>query len=365
MDPVVEARFAGIENVLGNIQNLITALAPSTPATPPAPVPANAPAVGPGIFPAAVNAANPTCTGLRPNNPPVFDGDRAKGRAFLHAVRLYARLVPENFLEDGAYSEEKLTRWALSFMSEGAAQRWSQRHVDTEPFPFSTWAAFLAEFTPRFVEEHEQETALRKLESSSWHMRTQDVWAYTDDFEDLADMAQLTDPLMKVTKYRFGLEPSLAVAIFGSSNPPGVTDYPGWRARAYAQYQARTLAALTPTTRATAAPARPRGVAPTVAQFRPSVQVPTAVQAPVPMDLDRARARATPYTRACFKCGHPGHLARDCPSADVRGMDLLSEVIRQLGTEMMDELAARHADTVEVQAHAEAAAEEDFPPRNE
>jgi hypothetical protein len=370
MDPGVEARFIGIENVLAGIQTLLTNLQPTAAAVPvAAPAPAvPAPAVGPALFPDAANGANPQRSGLRPNNPPVFSGDRQKGRAFLHAARLYARLVPENFLDGGAYSEEKLTRWVLSFMSEGPAQRWSERHAEADPYPFPTWAAFLAEFTPRFVEEHEQETALRKLESTSWHMRNRDVWAYTDDFEDLADMAQLVDPLMKATKYRFGLESSLSVAIFGSSNPPGLSDYPGWRSRAYAQYQARTLAGLTPALRTTpAAPARPRGVVPNLlaAQPRPPVQVTAAIPAPVPMDVDRTRARNTPHVRTCFRCGDPNHIARDCPSAHVRTVDILGEVIRQLGSELMEELIARHATTAEVEAHADATTEEDFLSHNE
>lgn len=370
MDPVVEARFAGIEGILGTIQALLQHL-PT--AAPPAPAPATqAPAAGPDVFPAAANTPSTTRTGLRPNNPPVFDGDRSKGRAFLHAVRLYARLVPENFVENGAYSEEKLTRWALSFMSDGTAQRWSQRQETAVPYPFSTWAAFVTEFTARFVEEHEQETALRKLETHTWHMRNRDVWAYTDDFEDLCDMARLTDPLMMVTKYRFGLEPGLAAAIFGSSNPPSLSDYPEWRSRAYVQYQARTLAALgSPAPRAPpAAPARPRGAAnPAVlpVPFRPLVQPPVvAPQAPVPMDLDRTRTRGTPHGRACFRCGDPNHIAVNCPSAHVRMLDLIGEVIRQLGPELTEELVARVATTTDVEVHEQdGASEQGFPQRNE
>ena len=59
-----------------------------------APPPAEpAPVVSP-----ATNTTNIQQTsGLRPNPPPVFDGNRSKGRAFLQAVRAHADLVPTGF----------------------------------------------------------------------------------------------------------------------------------------------------------------------------------------------------------------------------------------------------------------------------
>jgi hypothetical protein len=40
---------------------------------------------------------------------------------FLYSVLTYYRLVPEAFMADGFISQEKLVRFAMSFMSKDAA----------------------------------------------------------------------------------------------------------------------------------------------------------------------------------------------------------------------------------------------------
>ena len=109
-------------------------------------------------------------------------------------------------------------------------------------FPFPTWEAFLKEFWLRFVEENEQDHAQLKLESWSYHMGPRDVFRYTNNFEDLVDLAGFKDPLVKVIKYRTSLNLAINLAITASSDPPSLWDYTAWCAHAYQQYKSHLCA---------------------------------------------------------------------------------------------------------------------------
>jgi hypothetical protein len=95
---------------------------------------------------------------------------------FLHSVLTYYRLVPEAFMADGFVSQEKLIRFAMSFMLKDAAAQWAERRASTVPFLFPTWAQSEAEFQLRFIEENEQDQALTKLESRSYFQGSRDIY---------------------------------------------------------------------------------------------------------------------------------------------------------------------------------------------
>jgi hypothetical protein len=265
---------------------------------------------------------------------------------FLYSVLTYYQLVPEAFMADGFVSQEKLVQFAMSFMSKDAAAQWAERHVSAIPFPFPTWAQFEAEFRFQFVEENKQDQALTKLESHSYFQGSRDIYQYTDDFEELAVTAGYSDTLVWVTKYRSGLDLQINIVITTSRTGPDLTDYNRWRLCAFRQYEvfgrARTgnpparLPAAFPRSRAAGVfPAPVPMCAPVTFALLAAPVLPAAV----PMDVDRARTRLFPRTR--FRCGAAGHLARKCPvPTDVRHTDVLDEVVRQLGDDLLNELFA-------------------------
>jgi hypothetical protein len=126
-------RLAAVEGSLESIQNTLRQPLLSTQNPPPAPGPA-VPAPAPGPDFSAPHLAPKTV--LRPNPPAVFDGDQMQGQTFLYSVLTYYRLVPEAFMADRFVSQEKLVRFAMSFMSKGAAAQWAERHTLTDPFLF-------------------------------------------------------------------------------------------------------------------------------------------------------------------------------------------------------------------------------------
>jgi hypothetical protein len=57
-----------------------------------------------------------------------------------------------------------------------------------------------------------------------------------DNFEELADTAEYTDPLICVTKYHSGLKPRINIVITTSGTTPALTDYLAWCEDVFRQY---------------------------------------------------------------------------------------------------------------------------------
>ena len=162
-DPA-EERLAHMEKLLESLANHIRQQENSAPpaSVPPSPGPAE----GPGLF---TDILPTTKLALRPNPLAVFNGDRAKGRSFLHSVKMYTRLLPEAFVENGEPSEEKVVRYAMSYMAEDSAQCWVECQSAKSTFPFASWESFVWEFCLCFVEKNKQDHTLAKLEGWGYY----------------------------------------------------------------------------------------------------------------------------------------------------------------------------------------------------
>jgi hypothetical protein len=269
--------------------------------------------------------------------------------------------------------QEKLVRFAMSFMSKGTATQWAEWHASADLFPFPTWTKFEAEFRLRFMEENEQDQALTKLESHSYFQGSHDIYRHMDDFEELAVTAGYSDALVQVTKYRSGLDPKINVTITTSGTAPNLTDYDGWHARFPA------IRGLCP------CPGRkPFGSASgclslaacsgSISGFSSGpIHAPVSfalLPAPVRFQqsfqwmltgLGHARSHAPASDAVCWTP------RRECPvTSDVWHTDVLDEVICQLGDDLLDELFAHLATSASLPAES---ADEDtdpgFPPSAE
>ncbi|CAK5263363.1 unnamed protein product [Mycena citricolor] len=292
-----QQRLANLEEAMQRMEGLLHNLIITQQQPPPAPAPAPSPAVGPAVSIGQQASTRPL---IRPNPPFAFDGDRTQGKTFLHSVKQYWRLLPEAFHVNGVVSEERVVRFALSYMSKDSAASWSERMSERLVFPFPTWSSFVAEFKLRFVEENEQDHALAQLETHAYYMGSRDVFKYTDEFDDLLNLAGYSDNLVKVTKYRAGLDPRINQAITTSGNPPSLTNYSEWRTRAFRQYNAEVAAraargqVFSPPRAPPPAAPRPRPMAPPVVAPPPAPRPAPVVLPPgIPMEIDRTRARSS------------------------------------------------------------------------
>ncbi|CAK5283217.1 unnamed protein product [Mycena citricolor] len=239
MEDNKQQRLSALETSIQNIEAVLTRLI-SQQQQPPAPAPAPAPALtaGPGVS----TGASPARPLIRPNPPFSFDGDHTLGKSFLHSVKQYWRLLPEAFFVNRAVSEEKVVCFALSYMSKDSTASWSKCMSECTPFLFPTWALFVTKFKLRFVEENKQDHALAQLETHLYYMGSRDVFKYMDKYDDLLDLTGYTNNLVKVTKYRTGLDPKINQAITTSGNHPRLTDYAKWHVCAFRQYNVEQAA---------------------------------------------------------------------------------------------------------------------------
>ena len=322
--------LSSVETLLARMNNLDTqAVQPPQNTTPTS--------RAPPVKTTTPNVTDERSSCLKPASPSEYDGDCAKGRAFLNSCSLYINLCPMQFKDDA----QKVC-WVLSYMKTGRAAVWADRVMHCR-VTFADFREFEASFICTFYPENEATDAMMKLESSQYYQGRRSVDAYADEFEDLVEKAGYTDNLAIVLKFRRGLNPLIQDKVAEMvKDRPRDDDPDGWHAAARqcdlnrraneAFHSSATRKPPPPMVN----PNLPRVALPTGQWSRatqltapPTQKIPVdprPLPPGIPMEVDAAKRKGMPAF-ACYRCGDTGHRARDCQ----RGFDirLLSEGERE------------------------------------
>jgi len=344
-----EAKIDNTLHIMGETLTALTRLVSSQPT----PLPTSAPVP---TLPTVVTRT--VRNDLKPSLPPTFDGDRQKGKGFIHACQAYIRLRPDQFLD-----EQTKIQWAMTYMSQGRAQKWVGRIYHWESLPtnvgsdyFFDWDDFRSKFKTEFYPLHSDALATNKLEGTAYFQGRRTVDDYLDDFRDLITESGYTDPKTIVVKFRRGLRPSIADAIATmASGRPDDLDPDAWYEAAiridqneaaneafrssHAAIKQKT--SEVPPRATTHAGLVPQRFPPKFAHMTPTPG------SPVPMDIDAAK-RAGKLLATCYRCGKLGHISKNCPSGfDIRHLarDDIDVLMQQLNARL-DSMDIPAADTL-------------------
>src|SRR6202790_1598456 len=168
---------------------------------------------------------------LKPALPPKNDGNRQHGQAFVNACQAFFRLRPDQFPE-----EQIKIQWAMTYMSQGRAQKWVNRIYQWEALPananvhyFVDWDHFRSIFRNEFYPLHADAVATNILEGQTYFQGNRNVDDYLDDFRDLIAESGYTSPKTIVVKFRRGLDPNIGdVVATMAANRPDDLDPEGW-----------------------------------------------------------------------------------------------------------------------------------------
>lgn len=267
---------------------------------------------------------------IKPSQPSEFDGNRAKGRAFINSCMLYIALCSGEFAND----QQKIC-WVLSYMKKDRAAVFADRTLRAEhknrTARFATWEAFYATYISLFCPPNEAIMALMKLETEEYYQNKRDVEEYIDEFEELVDLSGYTDPLAIVIKFRRGLNPIIQNKIAELAKDRPADDAPAdWYAMARLFDQNRianhafqaphkkspALSNISGSTRSIF----PRTLGSQVLHTPTSISQHRTAPSPTP----NSGAQRTDHTpRACYRCGSLEHLAPQCKlKYDIRAMSL-------------------------------------------
>ena len=288
--------------------------------------------------------------------PERFNGTKSDFRSFFFSLKLYFQANPSSF----AHRNSKILYTFSCFT--GRAAVWSENyttdHTDAETaeIAFSPWPEFEKELREEFEDTTEKDLAHTRLSACMQGSRSVDE--FFDEFEQYARAAGYLqmDPVL-IGMPETAVNPSIIVRIYNESNPP--TTYKAWKAKAQVfgnlskkldiirVRQQQRVAAATPSASRTpklSSTYTPASAAP-VPVYKDATGV-TFGGGGLPMDLDEMRRKGL-----CFTCKKRGHLARDCPDAprrkvQVRGMfDSLDDSDKkELRDELLKFLAAEKKD---------------------
>jgi len=276
--------------------------------------------------------------------PEPFDGNRREVNNFIYACDLFFEGSSD---KDFPTDKQKII-FILSYMSEGEALRWRKNYIETVvkqadgSYTWPTKVVFLATFKAAFLNEDEKEESIRKLDNISQRNRTADE--YVNEFRLTVSKAGLpTDNDMIIRTFRKGLNRALATRILYSDKKPDALNNTatkkGWYTIAieFDRIHRDNVQALDdrtdkPTGRQLNPPnnrfrqAYGRGYAAGPAYNRGNYQQPRYDPNAMDIDVVTTAINAMTYEEQgeflkkglCFKCGQPGHVARNCPTSNNR-----------------------------------------------
>jgi hypothetical protein len=264
-------------------------------------------------------AAQPTWggTSLKPTAPSEFDGSCHKGCAFLNSCELYMNLALQQFT-----NKTSKVHWALSYIKAGRASLYVDQVLRYKAKNGVPWYlsgfAFWDDFVKTFCPKSKAQRALTQLETAECHQGRQTVDGYTDEFQDLIELAGYTNRLAIIIKFCHGL--SWEIQDQAATMPVGqpADDKPEdwYEAVALCDENRITNAAFfsakpVPTQHTTLVFQVPQTFSATAPRAAPIPPPVPSFPAPVPMDVDTVQWRTT-HPQTCYWCGQSGHLHHDC-----------------------------------------------------
>ena len=150
--------------------------------------------------------------------PKEFDGKATKASTFIAACKNYFMLNP--------MTDDQQIRFALQLM-QGEAENWMKRQLQLlrqapPPAHFATWAAFIREFSTRFVDTQEREKASAQLMQGKINQTTS-ARLFIDQIQEACNKAGWANDDLRMDAIRLGLKEDVSKAI-ALYRPTGLAD---------------------------------------------------------------------------------------------------------------------------------------------